>query len=195
MSSYGYIENNQIIAPVAMRSRFKNIGAWHLLTDAQRAEHKWYPCDVINEGYDATTQIRSTLPELVFDNDTQRITATYTITDKSLETVKREHKERITESRYEEEISGIEVDGQAIDTDRISQTRIAQAHALVQLDPTTTTIDWKCGSSWISLNADTIGLIALSIGKHVQGCFSREKVLHSKIDTCQSIEEVFSIRW
>ena len=194
MSSYGYIENNQIIAPVAMRSRFKNIGAWHLLTDAKRAEHKWYPCDVINEGYDATTQIRSTLPELVFDNDTQRITATYTITDKSLETVKREHKERITESRYEEEISGIEVDGQAIETDRISQTRIAQAHALIQLDPSTT-IDWKSGDGWIVLDSEIITQIALMIGKHVQGCFSKEMVLHNQIDESETIEEVLSVQW
>ena len=161
MSSYGYIENNKIIAPVAMRSRFKHIGAWHLLTDAQRAEHKWYPCDVINEGYDATTQIRSTLPELVFDKDTQRITATYTVTDKTLETVKREHKERITEARYEEEVSGVDVNGYEIETDRNSQTRITQAYALVQIDPTRT-IDWKCGSTWITLNAETITMMCIS---------------------------------
>ena len=109
MSSYGYIENNKIIAPVAMRSRFKQIGAWHLLTDEQRAEYKWYPCVVVNEGYDSTTQIRSTFPVLEFNPYSRRITAVYTVKDKTLETVKREHKERITAGRYDTEVSGIEV--------------------------------------------------------------------------------------
>lgn len=194
MSSYGYIEHNKIIAPVAMRSRFKHIGAWHLLTDAQRATHGWYPCKVINEGYDQITQIRSTLPELVFNADTKTITATYTIIDKPLETIKREHKERITESRYEEEVSGIEVDGQTIETDRISQTRIAQAYSLVQIDPSAT-IDWKCGSGWIVLDSVTINKIASAIGKHVQKCFSKEMALHNRIDECETIEEVLKIQW
>ncbi len=194
MSSYGYIENNKIIAPVAMRSRFKHIGAWHLLTDAQRAEHKWYPCDVINEGYNNLTQIRSIFPEITFDSTTQRITAAYTVTDKPLEAIKREQKERITEARYEAEIAGVELNGQMIETDRISQTRIAQAHALVQLDPSTT-IDWKCGNGWIVLDSEIITQIALMIGKHVQGCFSKEMMLHNQIDESETIEEVLSVQW
>jgi hypothetical protein len=192
--NYGYIERNKIVAPVAMRSRFNNIGGWHTLTDEQRAEHGWYPCDVINEGYDAITQIRSTLPELVFDNEAQRITATYTVTDKTLETIKREHKERITEDRYEDEVAGISVNGQFVETDRASQTRIAQAQSLVQLDPTTA-VNWKSTNGWAILNATNITEIALAIGKHVQKCFTKEKELHSLIDECESIEEVLSITW
>lgn len=55
MPSYGYIETNKIIAPVAMRSRYKRVGAWHLLTDEQRAAYGWYRC-VAGESYNATSQ-------------------------------------------------------------------------------------------------------------------------------------------
>lgn len=194
MSSYGYIENNRIIAPVAMRSRYKGVGAWHLLTDEQRAEHGWYPCVVINEGYDATTQIRSTIPDLTFNPESQRITAVYTVKDKTIETVKGEHKDRVTEVRYETEISGIVVNDQLVETDRTSQTRIAQAHALVSIDPTTK-IDWKVGNEWIVLDASTITAMALAIGKHVQECFSKEMRLHKQIDEAETIDDVLKINW
>ena len=195
MSSYGYIENNRIIAPVAMRSRFKGVGAWHLLTDAQRAEHKWYPCDVNNEGYDATTQIRSTLPELVFDNEAQRITATYTVIDKTLETIKREHKERITESRYECEVGGVLLGDTMLDTDRETQTRIAQAKVLVDNDPSLV-IKWKkANGDWVELNHETITAMSLAIGKHVQQCFSKESELHAAIDACDNTDDVLNIHW
>lgn len=194
MSSYGYIDGNKIIAPVAMRSRFKQVGAWHLLTDAQRAEHDWYPCDVINEGYDAETHSRSELPLLTFDKEAKRITAAYTILEKPLETVKREHKDRITVARYETEIGGILVDGQLIDTARTTQTRISQAHSLVQLDPTTT-IDWKSGAGWEVLDAATVTKLALTIVKHVQTCFSKEKELHDRIDACNTVDEVLAVNW
>ena len=195
MSSYGYIENNKIIAPVAMRSRFKQIGAWHLLTDAERAKHKWYPCDVINEGYDNLTQIRSSLPEITFDEKNQRITLTYTIVDKPLETIKREHKERITEARYQSEVSGFEFSGQWIDTDRVTQTRIAQAFSLIQIDPERT-FNWKKeNNEWTTMNAETVRQLSKLIGDHVQSCFDKEFELHKRIDEATTVEEVSEISW
>ena len=111
-----------------------------------------------------------------------------------LDGVKALQKQKITESRYEEEVAGISVNGQFVETDRTSQTRIAQAHSLVQLDPTTT-VDWKSANGWVILNAANITEIALAIGKHVQKCFTKEKELHSLIDECETIEEVLSITW
>ncbi len=196
MSSYGYIENNKIIAPVAMRSRFKHVGGWHLLTDAQRAEHKWYPCDVINEGYDNLTQIRSILPEITFDPTTQRITATYTVTDKPLEAIKREQKERITEARYECEIGGTEFDNGWIDTDRDTQNRINQAVTLTQINPDMTEVNWKqSDGTWVKLPAVVIVAMGKAIGQHVQWCFTRENELHDFIDACTNIDDVLKIQW
>jgi hypothetical protein len=193
--NYGYIERNKIVAPVAMRSRFNNIGGWHTLTDEQRAEHNWYPCDVINEGYDALRQVRSTFPEYTFDSATKRITATFTIVEKPLESVKVEQKQRITESRYECEVGGVLLGDTMLDTDRETQTRIAQAKVLVDNDPSLV-IKWKkANGEWVELNHETITAMSLAIGKHVQQCFSKESELHAAIDACDNIDDVLNIHW
>lgn len=194
MNAYGYFEDGKIIAPVSMRSRFNGIGGWHVLSDSERAAHGWYPCAVINEGYDSLTQNRSLLPEISFDSNESIFRVEYTVTEKTVEAVKREHRDRISHSRYETEISGIVVNDQLVETDRTSQTRIAQAHALVSIDPTTK-IDWKVGNEWIVLDASTITAMALAIGKHVQECFSKEMRLHKQIDEAETIDDVLKINW
>lgn len=50
--NYGYFSNGEIAAPVSMCTRFNDIGAWHTLSDEERAEHGWYPCDIIDEDKD-----------------------------------------------------------------------------------------------------------------------------------------------
>jgi hypothetical protein len=63
----------------SLMPRFKGIGGWHTLTDAERAKHGWYPCVEVNAAYNPTTQIRS-LAEFVLEDGI--VTATYTIWDK-----------------------------------------------------------------------------------------------------------------
>lgn len=194
--NYGYIEKNKIIAPVAMRSRFNNVGAWNLLTDEQRAQYGWYPCDVINEGYDAVRQIRSTFPECVFDPETQRITATYTIVDKPLDAVKIDHKRRMTQARYECEVGGTEFDNGWIDTDRDTQNRINQAVTLTQINPDMAEVNWKqSDGTWVKLPVVVIVAMGKAIGQHVQHCFTRENELHDFIDACTNIDDVLKIQW
>lgn len=196
MSSYGYIKNNRIIAPVAMRSRYKGVGAWHLLTDEQRASYGWYPCVVIGEGYDAALHLRSELPECVFDPETKIITATYKSVDKPIEAIKVEQKQRITESRYQEEVSGKTLDGMFYDTDRTTQTMLGNAFSLVQLDPEITEVDWKSSDgSWTKVSKDHLSEIAKIVGRHVQDCFSKECRLHKLIDACETREEVLKVVW
>lgn len=82
MSVYGIISKYNTVqeAPVNLRSRYKDVLAFHLLTDEQRKEHGWYPCVVINESYDPINQNRSE-PTKTFDGEL--VTVEYTITDKS----------------------------------------------------------------------------------------------------------------
>lgn len=196
MSSYGYTENNKIIAPVAMRSRFKGVGAWHLLTDEQRAAYGWYPCVVIGEGYDAALQVRSALPECVFDPETKIITATYKVVDKPIEAIKVEQKQRITESRYQEEVSGKTLDGVSYDTDRTTQVMLGNAFSLVQFDPEIVEVDWKSSDgSWIKVSKEHLFEMAKIVGRHVQECFSKECRLHKLIDACGTKEEVLRVVW
>lgn len=196
MSSYGYIENNRIIAPVAMRSRFKGVGAWHLLTDERRAAYGWYPCVVLGEGYDAALQVRSALPECVFDPVTKIITATYNVVDKPIEAIKVEQKQRITESRYQEEVSGKTIDGVFYDTDRTTQVMLGNAFSLVQFDPEITEVDWKSSDgSWTKVSKTQLLEMGKIVGRHVQDCFSKECRLHKLIDACETKEEVLKFVW
>lgn len=96
--NYGYIQGGKVIAPIPMRSRFSGIGGWHLLTDEQRAKHRWYPCDVINGGYDSAIQVRSGPITRVTNN---RIVCEYTIRLKTLPEVQQEAHKRIN-TAYEE---------------------------------------------------------------------------------------------
>lgn len=50
---YGYFLNGEIAAPVSMCTRFNDIGAWHTLSDEERAKHGWYPCHIIDENKDS----------------------------------------------------------------------------------------------------------------------------------------------
>lgn len=194
MNAYGYFEDGKIIAPVAMRSRFNGIGGWHELSDSDRAVHGWYPCEVINEGYDSVTQHRSLMPLITFDSTESIFKVEYTVSEKSIETVKREHKERISNSRYDEEVSGIYVDKEFVNTDRNTQTRIAHVSSLSQIDPDLL-VDWKCGYGWVVLGAEDIKKLALAIGKHVQTCFTKEMQLHKLIDEAETIDDVLKIEW
>lgn len=96
--NYGYIQDGRIVAPVAMRSRFANVGGWHLLTDEQRAKHRWYPCDIVNEDYDAALQVREE-PILTFTGT--RITCVYTVRPKTLSEAQQEAHKRVN-AAYED---------------------------------------------------------------------------------------------
>jgi hypothetical protein len=75
---YAYrAEGRWVIA--SLMPRFKGIGGWHTLTDAERAKHGWYPCVEVNAQYNPVTQIRSPAEFVLSDNV---VTATYTIWDK-----------------------------------------------------------------------------------------------------------------
>jgi hypothetical protein len=63
----------------SLMPRFKGVGGWHKLTDAERAKHGWYPCVEVNANYNPITQIRSPAEFVLADGI---VTATYTIWDK-----------------------------------------------------------------------------------------------------------------
>ena len=184
--NYGYIENGQIIAPVAMCSRFKGVGAWHLLTDEQRAQYGWYPCVVINEGYDAKTQSRSATPDLVFDQTNKVITATYTIVNKSLETIKQEQLAEVASVRYEREVGGVFWNGVNIYTDRESQGKLGIEKAAAFNGDREDGEGWKCRDEMGQLffrpttNAEMIDL-ASKVYQYVRNCFRREDALMTAI--------------
>ena len=61
MPSYGYVENDKIIAPISMCSRYKGVGAWHLLTYEQRAA---YGCIAVWRAKATMLPVRPSLGQL-----------------------------------------------------------------------------------------------------------------------------------
>lgn len=80
----------------SLMPRFKGIGGWHTLTDAERAQHGWYPCVEVNANYNPTTQIRSPAEFVLVDNV---VTATYTVWDKPEEQVYAEAAAKVRNER------------------------------------------------------------------------------------------------
>lgn len=105
-------------------------------------------------------------------------------------------KQRITESRYQEEVSGKTLDGVFYDTDRTTQVMLGNAFSLVQFDPEITEVDWKSSDgSWTKVSKEHLLEMAKIVGRHVQDCFSKECRLHKLIDACETKEEVLKVVW
>ncbi len=92
-------KGNRFEGPYAMRSRWNGVRAWHTLSDEKRAEYGWYRLEIEPNSYDALRHHRSSLTG--FDLVDGVVKAKYIITDKTLFEVKRDHRERLKESRDE----------------------------------------------------------------------------------------------
>ena len=113
-----------------------------------------------------------------------------------LEGCKALQKQRITESRYQEEVSGKTIDGVFYDTDRTTQAMLGNTFSLVQFDPETTEVDWKFSDgSWTKVSKTQLLEMGKIVGTHVQDCFSKECRLHKLIDDCETKEEVIRVVW
>lgn len=189
--NYGYIKNGEIKAPVAMCSVFEGIGAWHTLTDQERAVHGWYRCEVVNESVDPLTQSRSDFPELSFDGE--KITAAYTVIEKSLETVRFERLMDLATYRFGIEVGGLSLDGGVkILTDRESQSQLSNAYVTLKhgLIPDT---DWKAANGWQLVELEQIEPIARAVAAHRRGCFRGERVVQGLLNEAQTIADLGGI--
>ena len=111
-----------------------------------------------------------------------------------LDYFKEKKKKEIASDRYDEEISGVNVNGIEIDTERDSQALITGA-ALAAFQDSTYTLKWKAKGGFIVLNANEVIQIANFVREHVQKCFNREAECISLIDNCASIEELDNIKY
>lgn len=96
----------------------------------------------------------------------------------------RNHNERLLELaqlRWEREIGGIVLQGMLIDTDRESQGLINGAVSRAMLRPESTVSFKTITGAFVSLDAETIKLIGLAVGDHVQACYAHEGTLATRI--------------
>jgi hypothetical protein len=188
--NYGTVINDVITAPLTMCSNFNGVGAWHTLTDEERAAYGWYLCEMVNESYNSFRQVRSELPALAFDGE--KITAAYTITDKSQDTIRAEVLASLAEYRFAFEVGGLQHDGLTVRTDRESQSQlnIAYSTLLNGLIPDT---DWKAVDTWQRVNLEQLEPIAKAVAAHTRGCFRGEFTVQALISTAQTIDELEAI--
>lgn len=111
-----------------------------------------------------------------------------------LDYFKEKKKKEIASDRYNEEISGVNVNGIEIDTERDSQALITGA-ALAAFQDNTYTLKWKAKGGFIVLNASEVIQIANFVREHVQKCFNREAECIELINNANSIEELDSIKY
>lgn len=189
--NYGTVQQGVITAPLTMCSNFNGVGAWHTLTDEQRAEYGWYPCDMVGEGYDPRTQER-TGPVLSFDG--QRIAATYTIVEKSLETVQAEALTALAAHRFSVETAGVtSAAGINQPTGRAERLLLADKLAFMRENPTLTTTMWKASGDWYELTTDQLGELQTLVGMHVNKCYLAEHSVALQVTAADTVAALVAI--
>ena len=190
--NYGTVVKGVILAPVAMRSTFNGVGGWNNLTDEQRAEHGWYPCDMVNEGYDSTRQIRSIDPALTFNG--ARITAAYTIVDKPLETIRQESLEALADIRYAREIEGVtSVEGIQQWTDRANRALLTDKISFMSSNPGINQTSWKARNGFVQMDVEGLKELQALVGFHVDQTYKAENAVSGMIVAAETIEDLLSI--
>lgn len=116
--------------------------------------------------------------------------AIYNAEPKPIDTVKNELKAIVASQRYTKEISGIEINGSKILTDRESQAQLNGAYVSLK-NNLVTSIDWKTSNGdWVALTLAEIEPMAIAVSTHVQSCFTEEKNKCVEIDLATTLAEL-----
>lgn len=110
----------------------------------------------------------------VIDSGAGTVTETVPCENISVDEVKASKLSELASLRYIKEVSGIDINGDIIKTDRESQATLTGAYVKMQLDPIAL-IDWKSATGWIQIDKATVEALAMAVANHVQYCFSKEK--------------------
>ncbi len=186
---YAYKENNRWVYPVGLRSRFKGVGGFHTLTDAQRAQHGWYPLNIVNGEYDEQTQNRFFVSE-EFENDV--LVVTYRVEKKDIETQKIEAKEALKKLRQQKQLEPMDIFGF---TEVFSPETIAlfTGKALKASLDSTITCQWKTPSGFVTLTAEQIMAIAKEVDNKIQALFDKESELSALMDSAENPFEILKL--
>lgn len=188
---FGAVLNGVITAPLSMRSNFNGIGAWHTLTDDERAEYGWYPAVVVNESYDPRTQVPED-PILSFDGE--RITVTHSYADKSLETIRQESLEALADIRYAREIDGVtSAEGIQQWTDRANRAMLTDKISFMSNNPGIKQTSWKARNGFVQLDVEGLKDLQSLVGFHVDQTYKAENAVSDMIVAAETIQDLLSI--
>lgn len=112
----------------------------------------------------------------------------------TLQEVKVSKLAEIAAARYAAEISGVNIGGAKVRTDRESQAMITGA-ALAATQDMDYTCRWKTENGFVTLTAAQIVAVATAVRSHVQAQFDREAELTAQVKAAETIEAVEAIQW
>lgn len=96
--------------------------------------------------------------------------------------------------RWDVETGGVAFSGATIQSDEGSQARITGAVSLLDKDPSLTSIDWEAQPGiWVSIDKPAMTAIGIAVGRHVQACFSRFRVLSELIQAAEDDEDLDAV--
>lgn len=106
-----------------------------------------------------------------------------------------EIKSRVASVRYQQEISGLTIDGHPFYTDRETQMKLMAASLRAQTNPDYS-VNWKLADgSFSKFTSNQIIEITNKIADYVQACYERESELVKEIDEGTYTEQMINTGW
>lgn len=150
-----------------------------------RAEHGVLTERVVSVNVDKRFYTVASSREVVGDD----VVVTQTATPRDIDVVKQVKRDEAAAKRYDMEVSGVDVGGYIIPTDRESQSKLVAVRVLAKED-STYTVKWKAANGWITLDATQIINVADAVRAHVQSAFDWEAAQVEAIDTLTDAQSV-----
>lgn len=115
--------------------------------------------------------------------------------DSFYKAMRNEFKTRCTHRRKTVERGGYWVDQDIfVRTDEGSQNRLSQLVSTINNDPDLVSVDFEVTpGEWTTLDTDTALVIAKTVSRHVQRCFSWCKGVHEQLDAANTLDDMLPI--
>lgn len=108
---YAYADKNgkyHLVTDITRWQNFRGVDDWPNRTDDERREKLWYPVEEVNAEYDPRIQNRSNYQSFELDESRGVVIATYTVVDKSIDTLIRQKVKQIERKRDQFLSAGVE---------------------------------------------------------------------------------------
>jgi hypothetical protein len=127
-------------------------------------------------------------------NTEHQATATWFVIDRNISEVKQTLKNKVADIRWQKESKGVVINIQGhdvwCDTSRGNRDIFLQKFILMG---ETDVINWKFPDRWFALTKSDLGLIVSEGAAYIQGCFDWESAQSSRIDVCETLEELAAL--
>jgi hypothetical protein len=156
---------------------------------------------------DENTEIRKVIenrPELnpminyyygpLWDLSDEIVIANYEVKEVAIETARDNLRSILAAERYKKEVAGTKIllgsSEVTLDTSREGRNIFIQKFLLMT---DIETVNWKFPEGWFVLTKSDLGAVVQVGANHIQSAFDWEKETNSKIDSCQTLEDIINL--